>query len=275
MDLDDGNLGVEGVNTGELMQPADAIELDGSGPVLDGLGAAQDNLGAAQGNLGVDILHAPAQGLRRNPPVTIEDWPEPDLDPHDHEDGLEDGLGDDPEPVEMDVQPDLDPLVEPRLTDEEARRVLNLHLGDLAEEEWFDMCKYKDLEHCPFCNQPRYGAHGRVRRSFRYTPLIPQLRGLFQSRDMAAKLRYRVRAEQEYDPDVIQDVFDGENYRSLRGTQPSPNSEYRMFDNPEDIALGFSTDGVDLFKWRQRGNSTAWPLIFINYNLHPEFRTRL
>ncbi|KAG9094018.1 hypothetical protein FRC06_011270 [Ceratobasidium sp. 370] len=108
---------------GELVQPADAIELDGSGPVLDGLGAAQDDLGAAQGNLNVDIPHGdPGAGLRRNPPVTIKDWLEPDLDPHDHEDGLEDGLGDDPEPVEMDIQPDLDPLVKPRLTNKEARQ---------------------------------------------------------------------------------------------------------------------------------------------------------
>ncbi|KAG8728652.1 hypothetical protein FRC10_004729 [Ceratobasidium sp. 414] len=104
-------------------------------------------------------------------------------------------------------------------------------------------------------------------------PLIPQLCGLLQSRDMVAKLRYRVQAEQEYDPNVIQDVFDSDDYHSLQGTQLKPDSEYCMFDNPEDIAVRFSTDGLRIFGGCQY--STAWPLIFIIYNLHPEIRTCL
>jgi hypothetical protein len=81
---------------------------------------------------------------------------------------------------------------------------------------------------------------------------------------MATKLRYRANVEGEYNPDV----FDEENYHSLRGTRLHPDDEYRIFSNPEDIALGISTDGFTLFKRRQRGFSTAWPIILINYNLH-------
>jgi hypothetical protein len=99
---------------------------------------------------------------------------------------------------------------------------------------------------------------------------------MFQNRKMAERLRYRAQVEPKKgsQPSVIQDVFDGENYRSLHETQVSPDSPYCYFDNPEDIALGLSTDGFTLFKRRRRGYSTAWPLILVNYNLHPKYRTR-
>ncbi|KAG9076146.1 hypothetical protein FS749_012111, partial [Ceratobasidium sp. UAMH 11750] len=124
LDPKDGGLGMENINMGELAQLADAMEFNDPGPVLDDLGADQGNLGAAQGNLDIDALHAPAQGLRRNPPVIIEDWPEPDNDADNDEDGSEsdqsDNIPDDiPEFVERDVQPGLDLIAEPRYTDEE------------------------------------------------------------------------------------------------------------------------------------------------------------
>jgi hypothetical protein len=135
--------------------------------------------------------------------------------------------------------------------------------------------KYRDLQACPFCNEARYTAGGKARRFFRYVPLIPQLQGLFQCPKMVADLRYRRQAERAYDPNVIQDVFDGDNYRSFQGTQLNPDSDYRAFSHPNDLALGLSTDGFTLFKRRRRGRSTAWPIILINYNLHPRVRTRL
>ncbi|KAG8727582.1 hypothetical protein FRC10_005843 [Ceratobasidium sp. 414] len=138
-DPEDGDLGVENVDIEEL-GPA----FNGPDPVLGDLGVNQDNLGVAQGNLGIDALHAPAEGLRQNPPVRIQDWPEPDDDVDNHEDGLEgnqpeDVLDDVPAFVELDAQLGLDPVIEPWLTNKEVRRVLNLHLRDLAEEEWFDL----------------------------------------------------------------------------------------------------------------------------------------
>ncbi|CAE6475319.1 unnamed protein product [Rhizoctonia solani] len=135
--------------------------------------------------------------------------------------------------------------------------------------------KHKDLTSCPYCKEPRFNSTGKPRRVFRYTPLIPQLRGLFQNVDMVKKLRYRVELEREYKPDIIQDVFDGAHYRSLRTKQVAPTSPYCFFDNPEDIALSLSTYGFTLFKRRRRGLSTAWPIILINNNLSPKIRTRL
>lgn len=163
-----------------------------------------------------------------------------------------------------------------------AWRRLRVLLG--LETKTYDMClnscccflgKYKDLRVCPYCKEPRYNARNKARRVFRYTPLIPQLRGLFQRATTVQRLRYRVQVEQERIPGTIQDVFDGENYLLLRTTPLSPEDPYCPFDNPEDIALGLSTDGVTLFKRRRRGQSTAWPIILINYNLHPKIRTRL
>ncbi|KAG8707528.1 hypothetical protein FRC08_000441 [Ceratobasidium sp. 394] len=112
--------------------------------------------------------------------------------------------------------------------------------------------KYEHLDICPFCDEPQYTAAGHTRRSFNYTPLIPQLRALYRSPEMVEKLRYWTRAEEERDPNLVQDVFDGEHYRELRGQRPDPNSDYQFFDNPEDVAIRFSTDGFTLFKRRRQ-----------------------
>jgi hypothetical protein len=151
--------------------------------------------------------------------------------------------------------------------------------------------KYKDLDTCPFCKQNRFTAAGKPRRRFHYTPLIPQLQALFQNAETTEKLRHRARAEakareeqaeravraqagEPVEPETVQDVFDGDAYRTLRGTHLGPG-DYCFFDNPDDVALGLSTDGFTLFKRRRRGLSTAWPIIIIIYNFHPRTRTRL
>ncbi|CCO37867.1 hypothetical protein BN14_12027 [Rhizoctonia solani AG-1 IB] len=303
-------------------------------------------------------LLAPASGLRRNPPVTIEDWPVPDLDSDVSED-KEDaditlcaplpGLEGDPKFVERQEPLGLDPNNEPKYSDQEMRQILKDLYGDIADEQWgnmylptieqedyitlqflatrlrthfsrqtyedlrhgaceglklpsefvawrrlrilsglescsYDCCinscccflgKYQDLKKCPYCNEDQYAANGRIRRAFRYTPLIPQLKALYLSSNTASDILYRTRAEKSHNLDVIQDVFDGANYRSLQGKQLSPDSEYHIFDHPNDLALGLSTDGFTLFKRRRCGHSTAWPIILVNYNLHPSIRTRL
>ncbi|KAB5588211.1 Transposase family Tnp2 protein [Ceratobasidium theobromae] len=309
---------------------------------------------ASMNSLANSLLGSATHGPCRNPPVTIEDWPDPKWDPPESE---ESDIGDepidsadhDPEYVERTVPLGCDPTDEPELTDEQMRQLLEVELGDLADTEWIDMydriispnvlntlkflatrlrthfsrstyedlrhgvcasldlpsefiawrrlrilsqletrsydccvnsccCflgKYKDVQICPFCKESRYNPSGKRRRAFQYSPLIPQLVGLFQSCEMASKLQYRAQVEQQDDPDTFQDVFDGEHYRTLRQTQVFPDNSYRFFDNPEDLALGLSTDGFTLFKRRRRGLSTAWPLILVNYNLHPKIRTRL
>lgn len=96
--------------------------------------------------INTDILHQEAlHELRRNPPVMIQDWP-------DH-DGSSSGMSDtadepidsidwDPEYIERSGSPGLDPLDEPELPDEVIRRLFEINLCDLTDEEWIDLCKY-------------------------------------------------------------------------------------------------------------------------------------
>jgi hypothetical protein len=135
--------------------------------------------------------------------------------------------------------------------------------------------KYQDFNICPYCNEPRYNAHSDTKQVFCYTPLEPKLHGLFQSQDMATKVGYWAELEEDYDPNIVEDVFHGQNYCTLREAQLVPGREYCIFQNAEDIALGISTDGFTLFKRRCCGLSTAWPIILVNHNLHPRIRTRL
>ncbi|QRW03146.1 Transposase family tnp2 [Ceratobasidium sp. AG-Ba] len=138
--------------------------------------------------------------------------------------------------------------------------------------------KHQDLDTCPHCKTSRFTAGGKPRRTFTYTPLIPQLIGLFQNAESVKNMRHRAN-HADYrarHPGIIGDVFDGEIYQTLRQTQVDPGDNYRYFDNPTDIALGLGTDGFNMFKRRRRrGKSTAWPLILTNYNLHSSIRTRL
>lgn len=97
-------------------------------------------------------MHQPVQ----NPQVTIEDWPDPladywprpvgddpaDSDTSDIGDEPIDELEGDPEYIERTTPPRLDPLDEPLLTDGKMRHLLENELGDLANLEWVDMCKY-------------------------------------------------------------------------------------------------------------------------------------
>jgi hypothetical protein len=137
--------------------------------------------------------------------------------------------------------------------------------------------KYKDLTLCPFpqCKEPHFKSNGAPHWLFHYLPLIPQLCGLFQDTEMSKKLGYQVLAEQKYEPGKILDVFNAEHYCSLRSTVLDPESGYHYFDNPQDIALSLATDGFMLFKHCRCGHSTAWPIIIINYNLHPTIHNSL
>ncbi|KAG9078254.1 hypothetical protein FRC06_008453, partial [Ceratobasidium sp. 370] len=308
--LADDGVSARNVEAGELAPPV--IEM------------APNNANSAVHDAGIDVPLEPAHGLRRNPPVTIEDWPDPEADAkdelYDDDDKPVGGPNCDPEYVERDLPARFDPIDEPRLADDEIREILQRHLGDLATQQWVDMydrilskrdrnmlgmlaarlrthfsrdtwddlrqgvcgdlnipsefiawqrlrlltqlelsaydcCKYQDSDQCPFCHEARYNARGNPRRFYRYTPLIAQLHASFQQKELARKLGYRVKAERRFDPEVFEDIFDGNNYRTLRQTLLCPDSDYRFFDNPQDLALGISTDGFSLFKnWRRIQN---------------------
>ncbi|KAF8694702.1 Transposase family tnp2, partial [Rhizoctonia solani] len=183
-------------------------------------------------------------------------------------------------------EPKLDPNNpnnKPYINIDVLRNFLNKHLAELDNDKWEELHEYKQRTIIPgaaFASLPVLIPKPTIAAStcaqvFHYTPLIPQLRALYQDAAMAAKLRYQDEADQGPEPGVIHNVFDGQDYWRLRATPVNPPGGYHFFDNPKDLALGLSTDGVTLFKRRRRGLSTAWPIILINYNLHPRYQTKL
>ncbi|KAF8691635.1 Transposase family tnp2, partial [Rhizoctonia solani] len=210
--------------------------------------------------------------MQLNPPVDMQYWADTESDfvglDNDLDNDLDDGLGNfsDNKPI-AGASPEDKPLMDNGML----RAFLEMHLGDQAEDKWLDL----SLETCPICHKRRFSPGGRPRWIFHYTPLIPQLRALFHNPEMTKKLPYCLMAKELHTPGTIEDVFNSKNYCCLRTTLLNKTQGYHYFDNPTDIALGILTDGFTLFKWRQRGHSTAWPRLIINYNLHPSSRTRL
>ena len=86
---------------------------------------------------------------------------------------------------------------------------------------------------------------------------------------LAKEMRYRSQYE---DTGIMQDVFDGERYKSLLKTLITVAGKklpFYHFSDPRDIALGLAADGVCVFKKRSK---TCCPLLLFNYNLPPETR---
>ena len=130
-----------------------------------------------------------------------------------------------------------------------------------------------DLSDCPYCGEARLRSDGKPRKIFTYLPLIPRLIALAGNQSIANNMRYR--HCHEHKKGVSADIFDGENYRSLRGqhvTVGSKTYNHEYFEDSRDVALGLSTDGFAPFKRRV---STAWPIIILNYNLPPDIRFHL
>jgi hypothetical protein len=125
------------------------------------------------------------------------------------------------------------------------------------------------LEICPHCHEKRHDGKDRTCWRFSYIPLIPRLRALWESKDMAKIMEHR--GKFTHNPEVIKHIFNGLLYRSLLGkhVQPvgSPTQRHWYFDRDTDMVLGLSTDGCAPFRQRAK---TACPLLLFNYNLPPD-----
>ena len=125
---------------------------------------------------------------------------------------------------------------------------------------------------CTYCGLSRYHSDGKPRKKFTYLPLIPRLQAFCANTKLATMMQYRSQSESEAIPGVIKDIFDSENYKTLRSKYVGIDKklfEQQYFDDHRDIALGLSTDGFAPFNKRK---STTWPIILFNYNLPPEIR---
>ena len=136
---------------------------------------------------------------------------------------------------------------------------------------------FQDDNTCRFCGEPRYTTEGKKpRKKYKYSPIIPRLRGLYENKDMCKELLYRHEYEQlqncSDENTAIADVWDGKLYKELKKRKIKINGKElptNYFSDLHDIALGLTTDGFS--PWRRR-KYTAWPILLINYNLAPEKR---
>ncbi|RXW13808.1 hypothetical protein EST38_g12049 [Candolleomyces aberdarensis] len=129
---------------------------------------------------------------------------------------------------------------------------------------------------CPNSCMVRYNSQKQAHKHFTYIPLIPRLQAYFQNPKLKEEMQYRHKFETMDRPPgeegTIEDVFDSENYKSLKGTFVNVDGKqhtHTFFSDPRDIALGISTDGFCPFKRRKQ---TCWPIILFNYNLPPDIR---
>lgn len=127
------------------------------------------------------------------------------------------------------------------------------------------------LTACPYCEEARFDARGRPRKRFTYLSFTPRLLDFLRDASMAEKMTYR--GKFKHDPACTTDLPDGAHYQNPTKTNVTINGKtqrYKYFEDPRDIALGFSTDGFAPFRKRKH---TAWPaLLLFNYNLPPEIR---
>ncbi|KAG8718555.1 hypothetical protein FRC09_012480 [Ceratobasidium sp. 395] len=90
---------------------------------------------------------------------------------------------------------------------------------------------------------------------------------------MREKLQYH--ADYKPSDEFINDIFDGEIYKTLCDTFVSIDGVqrlYKFFETSCELALGLSVDGMCPFKKQKH---SCWLLILVNYNLPPDICTHL
>ncbi|CAA7034547.1 unnamed protein product [Microthlaspi erraticum] len=129
--------------------------------------------------------------------------------------------------------------------------------------------KYKKLENCPKCKVSRWKTNihtGEVKQDvpqkvLRYFPIIPRLKRMFRSEDMARDLRWHF-TNKSIDGKLRHPV-DSVTWDQMNAKYPSFASEER------NVRLGLSTDGFNPFNMKNSMYS-CWPVLLVNYNLPPD-----
>ncbi|OBZ66066.1 hypothetical protein A0H81_13935 [Grifola frondosa] len=137
---------------------------------------------------------------------------------------------------------------------------------------------FAKLEICPTCAEPRYdqaklaSSGGKLkipRQQFSSMPLGPQLQAQYRSAEGATAMRYldeRVQAamaEAEQNGGVL------ESFEDVCHSSQLLNAYKAGTIKPNDIVLGLSMDGAQLYRSKQ---SDTWIYIWVIYNLAPNSR---
>lgn len=129
--------------------------------------------------------------------------------------------------------------------------------------------RYQHLQACPLCHQPCFKPNGQLQHQFTYFPLIPHLKGFFQSEEMVNKMLYC--SEFQCNEAQISDVFSSTHYQYLLWhcvVVDGKKLGHWHFSNPCNIALSLCTDSYLLYHQYQKG-PCATPIVLQNYNLPP------
>lgn len=121
---------------------------------------------------------------------------------------------------------------------------------------------------CPHCNEPVFirlsDASVKPRQTFLYIPIGPRLQLDFACHSSSQEMRdYREATLEDVDDGDLSDFWSGQHYKKLH--------RQGLFNDPRDVALSFSTDGVNVTRQRTQ---TVWPGVITNHNLPPETRYR-
>jgi hypothetical protein len=124
--------------------------------------------------------------------------------------------------------------------------------------------QYSVLTECPLCDEPRYDTRGLSRATFDSINLEHLLRLQYANLERAELLK-SYRKDQETTPwnGGLRDYWDGALHQE--------HKEAGFFTDEHDIALAFSTDGLQLFKV---GKGSVWPLLITIVNLRPDIRVK-
>ena len=123
---------------------------------------------------------------------------------------------------------------------------------------------------CPVCGQERYkrGTKKAPRKVVWYFPITPRLQRYFVEPHDAKLMRWHAErnkpAYDENDPDadiILTLPSDANQWKAL-------DDEYPFFQDPRNIRLGMSTDGLNPFG-NQSSTHSTWPVFVWPYNLPP------
>jgi hypothetical protein len=129
---------------------------------------------------------------------------------------------------------------------------------------------HKDAMVCPDCRSMRMVRRGSSmvpQRVLRYFPIIPRLKRMFRSPLQAAAMTWHARVDPR--DKLVRHVSQG---RAWAHVNTSPHFE-NFGDDPRNLRLGLTTDGINPFSEKRSVYST-WPVLLLNYNVPPWMTTK-
>ncbi|XP_010474311.1 PREDICTED: uncharacterized protein LOC104753810 [Camelina sativa] len=129
--------------------------------------------------------------------------------------------------------------------------------------------KYKKLDNSPKCKASRWKTNmvtGEVKKGvpqkvLRYFPIVPRLKIMFRSKEMAKYLRWH--QTNKSNDGKLRHPVDSVTWDQMNAKYPSFVAEER------NVWLGLSTDGFNPFNMKNN-NYSCWPVLLVNYNLPPD-----